>query len=731
LKIKKILKYKRKINFFIEYFMYRAIDSIRPEGGKDMKEYKVENVRNIEIIGHGGTGKTSLAEAILYNCKETDRIGRVEDGTTVTDYDPEEKKRQISLSAAIAPCEFNNYKFNFVDTPGYFDFVGEVIEGLKAADGVLITVCGASGVQVGTEKAWDFANKSKLPRAFFINKLDRENSNFEKVLNELKEKFGNSVIPLQIPIGKEENFKGIVDVISGKAKLFDAKTKTMVDGEAPSDAKSLVDEYKNSLMENVAENDEELLDKYLNEGQLSDEEIIKGLKIGILSGDTAPVFCGSAITSVGIQTLLESIINYFPSPADRGDYEGVKPKTEEKAVRHANASEPFSAFVFKTIADPFVGRLSLFRVISGTVLSDSTFYNANQDKTEKIGTLYVLKGKTQMPVQKLQAGDIGAIAKLQFTVTGDTICDAQNPIIYKGFDFPKPCISMSVKPKSKGDEDKISTGLSRLLEEDPTFKVSRDAENAETIVSGIGELHIEVVASKLKNKFGADVTLETPKIPYRETIKKTSDVQGKYKKQSGGHGQYGDVHIKFEPQYETEDMVFVDAVVGGVVPRQYIPAVEKGLRDAIKKGVLAGYPMINLKATLHYGSYHPVDSSEMAFKTAASLAYKKGVKEAEPVILEPIMHLEIIIPDEYMGDIMGDINRRRGKVLGMEPRDGMQIVVAEVPEAEVFKYATDLRSMTQARGSFSMKFERYEEVPSNIAQKIIENAQKDNEEEEE
>lgn len=695
-----------------------------------MKEYKVENVRNVAIIGHGGTGKTSLVEAILYNCKETDRIGKVEDGTTVCDYDPEEKKRQISISAALAPCDWNGVRINFVDTPGYFDFVGEVIEGLRAVDSAIINVCAVSGVQVGTEKAYDFVNKFKLPRAFFINKLDRENSNFEKTLQQLKDKFGLAVTPIHIPIGKESSFKGIINIIERKAKIFDAKTKTMVDGEIPSDLLSLVDEYRNSLMESVAENDEELLDKYLNEGELTDEEIIKGLKLGIASGDIAPVFCGSAISTVGVNTLLDSIAEYLPSPVEKNVFEGINPKTKQKEVRKSDINEPFSAIVFKTIADPFVGRLSLFRVISGTVSSDSSIYNSNQDKVEKVGTLYILKGKNQIGVTKLQAGDIGAVAKLQFTVTGDTLCDASKPIVYGGFEFPQPCISMSVKPKSKGDEEKISSGLHKLLEEDPTFSITRDVENAETLISGLGELHIEVIANKLKNKFGADVMLDLPKVPYRETIRKTSDVQGKYKKQSGGHGQYGDVVIKFEPQHETEDLVFVDEIVGGVVPRQYIPAVEKGLREAIKKGVLAGYPVINLKATLHYGSYHPVDSSEMAFKTAASLAYKKGMKEADPVILEPIMHMEVIVPDEYMGDIIGDINKRRGRVLGMEPKDGMQVVIAEVPMAEVFKYATDLRSMTQARGSFTMRFERYEEVPANISQKIIENAQKEEEEEE-
>ncbi|TDT51240.1 elongation factor G [Fonticella tunisiensis] len=695
-----------------------------------MKEYKVENVRTIGIIGHGGTGKTSLTEAILFDTKETDRIGRVEDGTTISDYDPEERKRQISISAAVAPCEWNNHRIHIVDIPGYFDFMGELIQGMKAVDSAIINVCGVSGVEVGTEKGWEFVNRYKLPRAFFVNKLDRENSNFEKVYSSLKDKFGLSVVPLQVPIGKESGFKGVVNVVNKQAKVYDPKTRSMIDTELAAELIPIVDEYRNNLMEAVAETDEELLEKYLGEGDLSEEDIIVGLRKGIASCEISPVFCGSALGNIGIHTFLDSVVNYLPSPADRGFYEGKNPKTGNNEKRSVKREEPFSAFVFKTIADPFVGRLSLFRVISGTMTSDTSIYNATQDKVEKAGTLYLLKGKSQIPVTKLYAGDIGAVAKLQYTMTGDTICDLSNPIVYDKFEFPEPCISMSVKPKSKGDEDKISTGLHRLLEEDPTFRVSRDVENAEMIISGLGELHLEIIASKLKSKFGADVELTLPKVPYRETIKKVSDVQGKYKKQSGGHGQYGDVWIKFEPQSETEDLIFVDQIVGGVVPRQYIPAVEKGLKEALKRGVLAGYPVIGIKATLHDGSYHPVDSSEMAFKTAASLAFKKGMKEAQPVLLEPIMHVEISIPDEYMGDVMGDINRRRGRVLGMEPVNGKQVVTAEIPMAELFKYATDLRSMTQSRGSFTMKFERYEEVPSAIAQKIIEASERLKDEEE-
>ncbi|MCX7695331.1 MAG: elongation factor G [Caloramator sp.] len=695
-----------------------------------MKEYKAENVRNIGIIGHGGTGKTSLAEAILFNTKESDRLGRTDDGTSILDYDPEEKKRKISISSAVANCVWNGHKIYLVDTPGYFDFVGEVIQGLKGVDAALISVCGVSGLQVGTEKSWDYVNRYKIPRAFFINKLDRENSSYDKTLQSLKDRFGLAVVPIEIPIGRESEFKGVVNIINKRAKVYDSKLKSMVDVEVASELVPTIDEYRSALMEAVAETDEELLDKYLSDGELSEEEIIMGLKKGILSCEIAPVFCGSAANNIGIHTLLDNIISYFPSPVER-TYEGINPKTGDIEKRSSSIDEAFSAVVFKTIADPFVGRLSLFRVLSGSISADSSIYNSTQDKVEKVGTLYLLKGKNQISVDRLYAGEIGAVSKLQYTLTGDTLCDVSKPIVYGKIEFPEPCLSMTVKPKSKGDEDKISNGLHKLLEEDPTFKITRDVENAETIISGLGEIHIEIIANKLKNKYGVDVVLETPKVPYRETIRKTSDVQGKYKKQSGGHGQYGDVWIKFEPQNETEDLIFVDQIVGGVVPRQYIPAVEKGLREAMKHGVLAGYPVIGIKATLHDGSYHPVDSSEMAFKTAASLAYKKGMKEADPVLLEPIMHVEITVPDEYMGDVMGDINKRRGRVLGMEQKNGLEMVTAEVPLAEMFKYATELRSMTQARGSFTMRFERYEEVPPVISQKIIENAQKLKEMEEE
>lgn len=692
-----------------------------------MKDYKTANLRNVGIIGHSGSGKTTLTEALLYHTKTIDRFGKVEEGTTTSDYDIEERKRHISISASIAPIEWENTKINLVDIPGYFDFMGEYIQGMRPVDVAMIVVSGASGVKVGTEKAWNYVNKIKLPRTFFINKLDRENSNFEKVLQQLKDKFGISVVPIQYPIGSEADFKGVINVISRVARVFNPKTNKMEATEIPADLIDKVDECKTMIMEAVAETDEKLLDKYFSEGQLSDEEIYKGLISGCASGDIAPVMCGSALKCIGINTLLEDIVECFPSPDYAIPQKAVHLQKDKEVFISLKEEGPFSAFVFKTIADPFVGKLSLFRVITGSLKGDSTIYNPNKEKQEKIGNLYYLRGKNQIQTSEIIAGDIGAVAKLQYTNTGDTLCDPNYKLIYDKINFPEPVISLSVLPKAKGDEDKISAGLQKLLDEDPTLSVSRDTENAETIISGVGETHLEVVASKLKNKFGVEVDLQVPKVPYRETIKKTSDVQGKHKKQSGGHGQYGDVWIKFEPADGTDDLQFVDAIVGGVVPRQYIPAVEKGLRESMRRGVLAGYPVIRLKATLHDGSYHPVDSSEMAFKVAASLAYKKGIEAASPILLEPIMHLEVEVPDEYMGDIIADINKKRGRVLGMDPLDNGQRVMAEVPMAELFKYATDLRSMTQGRGSFSVKFDRYEEVPAVEAAKIIENAKKQHE----
>ena len=684
----------------------------------------MNNLRNIGILGHSAVGKTSLAEALLFCSDTIDRLGVVDEGTTISDFDAEEKKRKISLSSSVLPFEFQKIKINVVDTPGYFDFLGECIEGMRAVDTAIITVCGVSGVQVGTEKAWDYCNKIKLPRTFFINKLDRENSSFEKVLADIKEHFGKCAVPIQYPIGEQDNFRGVVNVITKRARIYNPKTKKMEVGEIPPELVDKIDECKKMITEAVAETDEVLLDKYFNDEEITDLEIYEGLINGCTSGDIAPVMCGSAIKAIGINTLLEDIVECFPSPKYAIPQKAKKLNTNEEVFLKLNEKEPFSAFVFKTIADPFVGKISLFRVITGKLNGEVDVINSNKDKPEKLANVFFMRGKNQIPTKEVVAGDIGAVAKLQYTSTGDTLCDGNFKIVFDKINFPKANLSMAAIPKNKGDEEKISLGITKLLEEDPVLTLSRDTENAEIIISGLGETHLEVVASKLKSKFGADVNLQTPKVPYRETIKGKADVQGKHKKQSGGHGQYGDVKILFEARNDGEqDLEFVDKVVGGVVPRNFIPAVEKGLKECMNKGVLAGYPVIGLKATLHDGSYHPVDSSEMAFKVAASLAYKKGMEEANPILLEPIMRAEIVVPNDYMGDIITDINKKRGRVLGMEP-DGEvnQKVIAEIPMAEMFKYATDLRSITQGRGNFDMSFERYEEVPSSEASKIIENS---------
>lgn len=687
-----------------------------------MKDYTVEKLRNVCLMSHGGAGKTTLAEAMLFNTGVLDRFGKVNDGTTTMDYDPEEIKRKISLSTAIAPCEWKDCKINIIDTPGYFDFVGEVKQGIRVADGAVILLSAKSGVAVGTEKSWAYAKAQGIPKIFYVSKMDEENANFFKVYDQLVNTFGKSVIAFQLPIVEGEKFTGYVDVISMTAKKFD-KDK-LVDTAIPADLNDKISEIKDALNEAIAETSEELMEKFFEGEAFTPEEVEKGLIAGIADGSIAPVFCGAAYLNLGVQPLMDAIVKYFPSPASNPIVKAVKPGTGDVVELKASADEKLSALVFKTIADPFVGKISIFRVYSGTIKSDSSVYNSTSEKLEKTAQIFTLRGKKQIPVDKLIAGDIGAVAKLQFTNTNDTLCDQSKPVVLEKIVYPEPELSLAVEPKAKGDEEKISAGLAKLQDEDPTFKVTVNTETHQTIISGIGEQHLDVIVSKLKAKFGVSVNLIDPKVPYRETIKKKVKVEGKHKKQSGGHGQYGHVWIEFE-HGENEDLTFEEKIFGGSVPKQYHPAVEKGLREAIVHGVLAGYPVVNLKATLVDGSYHDVDSSEMAFKIAARLAYKKGLPQANPVLLEPINHVEVYVPDSYMGDIIGDLNKRRGRILGMNPQEGgIQQVVADVPAAEMFKYANDLRSMTQGRGYFTQKFERYEEAPSNVAQKVIEEAKK-------
>jgi len=693
-----------------------------------MKEYKTENLRNVCLLGHASSGKTTMAEAMLFNTGVLDRFGKVDDGTTTLDFDPEEIKRKISISAAIAPCEWKDIRINVIDTPGYFDFVGEVVASLNVSDAAVIPVDSVSGVEVGVEKSWEMVTEKGMPSLFFINKMDRENANFSKVFDQLREVFGNKLVPIAIPIGAEANFKGIIDLIDMKARTTEGN-KT-VEGDIPSGYEDQIEEYRSMIIEAAAQTDEELMEKYFSGEELSKEEIIKGLRIGVICGDVVPVLCGSAIKNIGIISLMNTIESFFPSPADVGEFNCKNAKSDAEEKRRYDVNLPFSAQVFKTVADPFVGKISMFKVMSGSISSDSEVLNSNKEKKERLSGLFLLRGKKQIPMTKLIAGDIGAIAKLQFTTTGDTLCDPQNPVTFEPVKFPVPNLTMAIEPKSKGDEDKIGNGLQRLMEEDPTLKVEKNVETRQTLISGLGEQHLEIVTKKLQNKFGVDVVLKDPKVPYRETIKKSAKAEGKHKKQSGGHGQYGHVWIEFEPILDgSAEFEFVDKIVGGVVPKQYIPAVEKGLRECMEEGVLAGYPVVNVRCTLYDGSYHPVDSAEMPFKIAASLAYKKGMANANPVLLEPIYTVEVLVPDQYMGDIIGDLNKKRGRVLGMEPVGKLQKVTAEAPLAEMFKYATDLRSMTQARGSFTMKFARYEEVPAQIAQKIVEAANLEREKE--
>ncbi|AVK48817.1 elongation factor G [Clostridium beijerinckii] len=686
-----------------------------------MKDYSIKNLRNVGLMGHNGTGKTSLAESLLYYSKITDRLGNIEDGTTVLDFDTEEKKRQFSIALSVAPIELDNVKINLIDIPGYADFQGECIEGMRSVDVGMIVVSGVSGVKAGTERAWEYCNKIKLPRTFFINKLDRENSDFNKVLASLKEKFGISVVPIQYPIGEEDNFKGVINIISKQARVYDVKTKEIKILDIPEELQDEVENCKKMIMEAVAETDEVLLDKYFSEGELSDEEIYKGLISGCANGDIAPVMCGSATKVIGMDSLIDDIVECFPSPEYAIPQKAVDVLKDEEVFVNLNQDKPFSALVFKTIADPFVGRISFFRVITGEAKDDMTVLNVNKDKNEKLSHICFIRGKTQIPAKRIIAGDIGAISKLQYTNTGDTLASPDFKVIYDKMNFPKTVFSMAVIPQAKGDEEKISQALAKLKDEDPVFQIDRDVENAEIVISGLGETHINVIASKIKSKFGVEAVLSLPKVPYKETIKGFSDVQGKHKKQSGGHGQYGDVVIKFERRTDgEEELEFIDNVVGGAVPRNFIPAVEKGLRECITHGVLAGCPVIGLKATLHDGSYHSVDSSEMAFKVAASIAYKKGLEQAKPILLEPIMKVEVILPNEYMGDVIADINKKRGRVIGMEPEGDKQRVISEIPLAEIRKYATELRSLTQGRGVFTKEFVRYEEVPEIEVAKAIE-----------
>lgn len=687
-----------------------------------MKHYTANNIRNIAFAGHSSAGKTSLAEAALFLTGATDRQGKVSDGNTVSDFDAEEIRRKVSISTSVAPLEWKNTKINILDTPGLFDFAGGVHEGLRAVENVLITLSARSGLSVGAEKAYALATDNKLAKMFFVNKLDSENADFYKVVNQLTEAYGTAVCPIIVPHVTGGKVQCLVDLVNKKAYTYSG-------GKAAETAMPALDDtmetYIHSLSELVAETNEELMEKYFAEEPFTQEELVNGISEGVKNGSIVPVFCGSAQELIGIDLLLDALVKYAPSPMkfkeEATDAAG-KPITLE-----ADENAPTTAVVFKTVADPFIGKLSYFKVVSGKVSPDSQLKNTQTGNTERIAKVLFVRGKKQQDTDFVPAGDIGAVAKLTSTNTGDTLCSPDNQITLKGVDFPAPCLSMAVFPINKGDEEKISNGLNRLREEDPTIKIENNAETRQLILSALGEQHVDVIVSKLKAKFGVSVTFGTPKVAYRETIRKKVKSEGKHKKQTGGHGQYGHVWIEFEP-CDSEDLVFEEKIFGGSVPRGFFPAVEKGLREAILKGVLAGYPVVGLKATLVDGSYHPVDSSELSFKMAASIAYREGLPKAGPVLLEPIGLLKVAVPGANMGDVMGEITKRRGRVLGMSSvHGGLEQIEAEVPMAEMHDFSVFVRSVTQGRGNFSFNFDRYEEVPAMIAQKVIEESKKANE----
>lgn len=677
----------------------------------------IAKIRNVAIVGHGGVGKTSLVEAILLAAGATTRLGKVDDGTTVTDFDPDEIKRKISLNTAVAYCDYHGYHLNLIDTPGYGDFVADARAGLRVANGAVVVVDAVAGVQVQTEKVWKFANDYALPRVIVINRLDRERADFARALESVQKRLKGRLAPFQIPIGSESGFCGVVDLVAMKALVTaDGKVK---ETEIPGDVMDTVKTYREQLAEAAAETDDDLLAKYLEEGSISEEEMLGALRRAVVTGALVPVLAASATRAIGVTPLLELILKEFPSPADQGAVSGEDPRTKAAVTREPDPKAPMSAIVFKTISDPHVGKLSIFRVYSGTFRSDSQVVNGTRDAKERVGHLGWLQGKTQKPVESLGPGEIGVVAKLKDTLTGDTLSDEAHPVVLPGITFPEPSISFAIQPKTRGDEDKISTALHRMTEEDPTLHHHFDPETKQLLVSGIGQLHVEVVVERMKRKYNVDVSLLPPRIPYKETVKGRAEVQGKYKKQTGGRGQYGDTWLKIEPTGRGGGFEFVDEIFGGAIPRNFIPSVEKGVRDCMKRGILAGYPVVDLRVTLYDGSYHDVDSSDMAFQIAASMGLQKGFMEARPCLLEPIMNVEISAPSEQAGDVIGDVNGRRGRIVGMEPEGEVVSVRAQVPMSEMLTYESSLRSMTGGRGGYSMEFSHYEEVPGPLADKVV------------
>jgi elongation factor G len=677
-----------------------------------MKNYDPENIRNVALLAHCGAGKTSIAEAVLFTAGATTRLGKVDDGTTVSDYDPDEVKRHISLNLTTLPCEWQNTKFNLLDTPGYTDFVGEVRAAIRVSEGAVIVVCAASGVEVGTEQVWGYSEEAGLARLIFVNKMDRENADFLRTVAQIQAKFGNKCVPIQLPIGAQNDFQGTIDLLTMKSYTGSPPKE----GEIPAALEAQANSLREKLIEAIAEIDDQLIEKYLGGEELSLEELTTGLREGVASGRIVPILAGAATQNIGTKQLLDTAGGYLPSPKER-EVATSDGKGEQKIKPDPDGS--LAALVFKTSADPYVGKLTYFRVYSGVIESNSQVWNTSRGEQERLGQLFILRGKTQETVDRLGAGDIGGVAKLGLTSTGDTLGSRDKPLKITPVQFPEPIFSEAVHPKGKADVDKLGTALTRIVEEDPTLRVHREADTNETILSGLGETQLEVAADKMQRKFGVNVTLDTPRVPYKETITATARAEYKHKKQTGGHGQYGHVRLELEPLPRGSGLEFVDRIVGGAIPKNYIPAVEKGFNEAVNEGSLARYPVVDVKATLYDGSFHPVDSSDICFKIAGAGALKKGMTEGQPILLEPIMNIRVRVPEDFTGDIIGDLNAKRARVQGMNPEDGENIIEAQVPQAEVLRYAIDLKSITQGRGSFTTEFSHYEETPPQISQRII------------
>jgi len=689
-----------------------------------MKDYGVDQIRNLALVGHGSAGKTTLAAGFLFDTGMTSRLTKVDKGNTVTDYEAEEIDRKISINSAACFCNWKDHRINFIDTPGKSNFLWDTRASLRAVDGALVVVCGVAGVEVGTEKVWEMLDEIALPRMVVINKIDRENANFGRALEAVRQFFGRQAIPVVVPIGEEKNFKGVIDLVQGRAFLYEPdESGKFAESDIPGEMSAEFDKRRRDLVEMVAESDEGLMEKYLENGDLTADEFRNGLKKAILSRQLFPVFACSGLTNTGLQNILDGILSFMPSPLERGPVK-AKVKNEEKAVE-ASPDAPFAALVFKTVSDPYTGRISLMRIFSGQASADASIFNTTRDSDEKFGGLFSLQGKEQVTAGEAGAGDIVATAKLKTTLTGDTLCARNAGIEFPKIEFPEPSISFAIEPKSRADEDRISQATHRITEEDPTVRIERDPDTAQLLISGNGELHVRIITERLKKRYNVDVDLKPPKISYKETIKGRADVQGRHKKQTGGRGQFGDVWIKMEPLPRGTDFEFEDKIFGGAIPRNFIPSVEKGILESRKRGVLAGYPVVDFKVTLYDGSYHEVDSSDIAFQIAASKAFKKAMKEAKPTILEPIVNVEIYTPESFMGDIMGSINGRRGRVLGMEQKGNMRVLKAQVPMSEMLDFEPNLTSITGGRGSFIMEFSHYEETPVNIQQKVIAEAVKE------